>query len=212
MRFIFKGSAPDTEIVLPVTPKGFEITDGINIELVNVHTIGDVIIGGYGTLCTIKVDCIFPAQKYPFSAAVLIRPYEYVETLKKLCDAGRVLRFIVSDTPVNVPVLIKDIKYGEKDGTGDVYATITLREYRKIEAVQTQKQERTQNETREESSPPTMSHSYVVVRGDTMWAISRRFYGEPRLCYPLAAFNNIPNANILHVGQILNIPDKSLLA
>ena len=201
-----------TEIALPVTPPGFEINSGIRIETVNIHTLGDVVIGGYGTLASIKIQCMFPAREYPFSVTGGIGPYDYIDRFKAFCDSRTVLRFIITDTPVNIPVLIADIKYGEKDATGDVYATISLHEYRYVSVTQTQKQDRTGNGSREvETAPPLTMQTYVIVKGDTLWAICRKFYGEPRLCYDLAKYNSIKNANLIYPGNTLNIPDKSLL-
>ena len=211
MKFIFKESKSSTELTLPVTPANFDVSHGIRIETINIHAAGDVIIGGYNTLCTVKIDCMFPAQEYPFAQNNGTDPYEYVEIFKTWCDARTVLRFVVTKTKVNIPVLINEIKYGEKDGTGDVYATIALREYREIAAVQTQKETQTGNASREESSPPAKPETYIVVSGDTLWAISRKFYGEPELCYALAKYNSIKNANLIYPGQSLDIPDKSLL-
>lgn len=212
IKLIFKNPQTNEELVLPVTPPSFEVASGIKGETVNIHTVGDVVIGGYGTLANIKIDCMFPAQQYPFVVGPSIKPYEYVNKIKLLCESRTVVRFIVTDTPVNIPALILEIAYGERDGTGDVYATITMREYKYLTAAKTQKQDKTGNEPRPvEAAPPPAMQTYIIVKGDTLWAICRRFYGEPKLCYDLAKYNGIKNANLIYAGNTLNIPDKSLL-
>ena len=67
-KFIFKYNTRgyDNELILPVTPESFQVEKGTRMETVNIHELGDVVLAGYGTLCTLKIDCMFPAQKYPF--------------------------------------------------------------------------------------------------------------------------------------------------
>jgi nucleoid-associated protein YgaU len=118
------------------------------------------------------------------------------------------LRFVIPKTKVNVKVIITDISYGERDGTGDVYANINLREYRKLSAVQTDK---TGNKSRSVEKAKTEKQNYVIKKGDTLGAICRKYYGNSSLSNKLATYNGIKNANLIHAGKTLKIPDKSLL-
>lgn len=208
-KIIFKDTEKNTELVLPVTPPSFEVSHGINIETVNIHTLGDVNLAGYGTLPTFRVDCMFPANNYPFNQPnTQLDPYGYVKKFQDWCDNHTVLRFIVSDTIVNMPVLIEDIIYGEKDGTRDVYASITMREYRELGIVQVSN---TENKPRSaEKSTPT-PQTYIIQRGDTLSAICRKYYGEASLFSKLAQYNGIKNPNLIYAGNVLKLPDKSLL-
>jgi len=200
--------------VLPVTPPDFTNSSGIRVETINIHTLGDVIIGGYGTLADKKIQCMFPSlrRQYPFAVAPVMDPYEHIARIERWIESRTVLRYIVTETPVNVPVLIYDIDYGERDGSGDVYATISQKRYKYVAVERTQKQEWTGNAQRpEEAAPQPVAQTYVIVRGDTLWAICRKFYGEPTLCYALAQYNGIKNANLIYTGNTLYIPDKALL-
>ena len=47
---------------------------------------------------------------------------------------------------------------------------------------------------------------YTVVRGDTLWGIAKRFYGNGSRYPEIARANNIANPDIIHVGQVLLIP------
>ena len=87
MKIIFKDTDKNTELVLPVTPPSFEVSHGINIETINIHTLGEVALAGYGTLPTFKVDCMFPAKKYPFNQpSAELDPYGYVNKFEEWCD------------------------------------------------------------------------------------------------------------------------------
>jgi LysM repeat protein len=52
-------------------------------------------------------------------------------------------------------------------------------------------------------TPPPTPTRYVVQRGDTLYSIARRFGVS---IWQLASLNNIPNLNLIYVGQLLIIP------
>lgn len=47
---------------------------------------------------------------------------------------------------------------------------------------------------------------YTVVKGDTLWAIAKKYYGDGNRYPEIARANNIANPNIIHIGQKLLIP------
>lgn len=49
---------------------------------------------------------------------------------------------------------------------------------------------------------------YVVKRGDTLWGISKRFYGRGDFYHTIARDNNIKNPNLIYPGQALVIPKE----
>ncbi|MDF2984729.1 MAG: LysM protein [Eubacterium sp.] len=209
MRFIFKETEKNIEHILPVTPSSFEISHGINVETINIHSKGDIAIAGYNLASTFKVDCMFPAQEYSFCQPTAeFNPYVYVKMFEDWCDKHTILRYIVSDTIVNAPVLITDITYSEKDGTGDVYATITMRNYRELSTVQ--KNNTGNNSRSTEKSAPT-AKSYIIKQGDTLSAICRKHYGNAALYQKLALANGIKNPHLIIAGKTLKLPDKNLL-
>ncbi len=52
---------------------------------------------------------------------------------------------------------------------------------------------------------------YVVRPGDTLARIAARVYGDARLYAALAAFNGIADPTLIHVGQVLQLPPRSVL-
>lgn len=209
MNFIFKDTVKNTETALPITPESFEISHGIKVETVNIHTLGDVNIAGYGALATVMISCLFPARAYPFlTAGAATNPYIYVEKFERWADARTVLRFIVSGTPVNMAVLVEDITYSQRDASGDLYATLTLRQYRTTSAAQSGT---TGNAGRSDATQAAKQQTYTVKSGDTLGVICRKFYGSSSLYKKLADYNGIKNPNLIYPGQILKLPDKSQL-
>lgn len=47
---------------------------------------------------------------------------------------------------------------------------------------------------------------YTVVKGDTLWGIAKKFYGNGAKYKDIAKANNISNPDIIRVGQVLLIP------
>lgn len=54
--------------------------------------------------------------------------------------------------------------------------------------------------------PPPAPRTYTVVSGDTLWAISERFYGDGNRYREIASANGIANPDLINVGQVLTIP------
>ena len=47
---------------------------------------------------------------------------------------------------------------------------------------------------------------YTVVKGDTLWAIAQKYYGDGNKYKDIAKANNLSNPDIIHAGQKLLIP------
>lgn len=48
--------------------------------------------------------------------------------------------------------------------------------------------------------------SYAVVRGDSLWKIAVRAYGDGYKWIEIAKTNNLKNPNIIHAGNVLTLP------
>lgn len=210
-KFIFKDSKTQQELALPVTPESFTIRHGVKVETVDMYTLGDLNLAGGGALATLSIQCLFPGKSYPFTTGTAQTPYAYVQFFEQCADNHTPLRFVVSDTPVNMEVLVESIEYGERDGTNDVYATLSLREYRLPKIVKTEQAAKT--EERRVETPPAAAKTYTVKTGDTLSAICREFYGDgsKALYTKIASYNGIKNPNLIYAGKTLQLPDKSKL-
>ena len=54
--------------------------------------------------------------------------------------------------------------------------------------------------------PAPEPRTYTVVSGDTLWAISERFYGDGNKYQQIADASGISNPDLIHPGQVLTIP------
>ncbi|MEA5085105.1 MAG: LysM peptidoglycan-binding domain-containing protein [Lachnospiraceae bacterium] len=211
-KFIFINSEDSEEIILPITPPSYEIDHGIKTETVNLTELGDICLPGKRYMMSIKIDCVFPSIEYNFvNEGTVFEPYYYAQKFEKWCDESKILRFMISGTNINTTCFISSIVFGEKDGTNDIYATLTIEQYRVLSAFSIEATGNTTNNARaEETAAPEVS-VYTIVSGDTLSGICRKLYGDSSLYQKLANYNAIANANLIYAGTTIKIPDKTQL-
>lgn len=56
-----------------------------------------------------------------------------------------------------------------------------------------------------------MSSVYKIQKGDTLWDIAKRVYGDGRMYKKLAVANNLSNPNLIIAGKGLILPDRDFL-
>ena len=128
---VFTLSGDAYSVNFPVSPPDFEVGNPYNNQTVNIQSLGDVNMLGKRGLQTIKFSSFFPAQAYNFVQTLSIAsPYDYVNQVRKMAESGQPCHISITGTDVSLPVSIDDFTYKEQDGSGDVYFSITLREYR----------------------------------------------------------------------------------
>ena len=89
----FLEEAAGVELVLPVTPAGYQWAHEAAIETVTVDQLGDLnFFGGKRMGSTTLHDCLLPAQAYPFlSPGAGTNPWLYLEQLERWVDRGCLL-------------------------------------------------------------------------------------------------------------------------
>lgn len=214
-RFIFHDVASGQEVILPVTPSSYQVETGQGTQVVNLTQFGDYALAGYPAIYAFTLECMFPAQQYPFlTPGALPEPNTYIAFFERAVNEKLVLRFVVSDTLVSREVLVEYIRYGEQDGTNDVYAILSLMPYRRLQILSPTPMTvdgEVQSAVRTGDAPAVTQQSYTIKSGDTLWGICRRFYGDGKLAYKLADYNGIKNADLIYDGDTLKLPDKSIL-
>ena len=53
---------------------------------------------------------------------------------------------------------------------------------------------------------PAPVRTYTLCKGDTLWSVAKKFYGDGQRWKEIAQANNIDNPATLRVGQVLQIP------
>lgn len=195
---------------LPVIPSAFSISLPNQNTTVDITNIGEINLIGKTGLANITIDSFFPNQEYSFCLYNgFSKPYECINLLKKWKESGKPIRLIITQSPINYAMAIESITYSEEDGTGDVYFSLELKEYRFIKAA-TQQKQTTANGT-VISTPQTtretkaVSTNYTVKSGDTLWAIAKRATGDGSNYKAIAEKNGIKDPDKIYPGQKLVI-------
>lgn len=209
MRIIFRNVKTNQELVMPVTPPDFYVEEGRQIENLAMTDTGEVNLPGLRKLFNERLEFLLPSSARNYTAGGWTgEPYAVVDRLTEWSNSGGALRLIVTDTPVNVPVLLGPVRHGQRDGTGDVYVTLELRQYRELAEESAEVNPDTGNMGRAAPQEKREETSYTVAKGDTLWGICRRTYGDGSLAWKLAEANGIKNANLIFPGQVVRLPDR----
>lgn len=209
MEFWLKKSNSD-KIMLPVNPESFAFTEKHNNTSVNVNSIGEVNLLGKRDLKTGTISSHFPKRDRNYANnSGRQAPYTYINKLLSWKSSGKPVQLIITGTKINFQVTIETLKYGEQDGTGDVYYDLTLKEYRAVEIKKT-KLKKTKKKKSKPKRPAAKkkTKTYTVKSGDCLWNIAKRFYGNGAQYTKIYNANRgkIKNPNLIYPGQVLTIP------
>ncbi|WP_110955757.1 hypothetical protein [Anaerosinus massiliensis] len=158
-----------------------------------------------------SLSSFFPNQQYPFCQCTPDDPYSYIKKIDDWRVSNKPSRFIISGTPINYAVSIENFKWGEQDGTGDVYFTLDFKEYKFIGGVvdSTQVNEVTGMKERADSSFTENALTNVTVYpGDSIGDIIGRAVGRTTNLGEndqnvLAAYKKVAKSGGIQTGDIV---------
>lgn len=198
------------QIRLPVLPSNFTILAANTNTVVNINSIGDINLIGKTGLNEITIESFFPAQEYNFCQYVGFNaPKYYVSLIGKWQQSSKPIRLIITGTPINYAMAIESFNITEQDGTGDIYFSLALKEYKFIKSTTNNTTTTTHGNTVNKPSTTReikdIGTQYTVQKGDTLWSIAKRFTGTGSNYSALAKANNIIDPDKIYVGQVLTI-------
>ncbi|MFR7364848.1 MAG: LysM peptidoglycan-binding domain-containing protein [Terrisporobacter sp.] len=176
----------------PILPSTINVQDYAIINDSNITGLGDVAIFGGKGLRTIEISSFFPnpKRKYKFvNYSNYPKQWDCVSKIRGYMNNGEVMRFIVTGTEINFQARITDFTFSQQDGTGDVYYTINLKEYREIKISsttpakkKTDNKNRTSSKDKNNNKNKTSTKSkqtiHTVKKGDTLYDIAKKYYGK----------------------------------
>ena len=120
------------KFVLPVTPNQYSVTTGQDNHVVNILDFGENLIAGNTKIKRLKFKSFFPAtfHEYSFVVGDIKDATECVDLMTKWKESNALIRVIITDSPVNLLMMICDFDFKEKDGTRDIYFELTFEEMR----------------------------------------------------------------------------------
>lgn len=218
------------KILLPVTPSKLTIKiKNQNKTLVEINE-GEINILKKAGLTEIEFEAMIPDVKYPFAVykSGFQNAKPFLDAFEKLKTSQQPFQFIISRTypngkglfNTNIKVALEEytIKEDRREGL-DVIVSFKLKQYKdfgtkicKISFPKTQKPiAKTPPPARSAPTSPApkqQNKTYTVVRGDCLWNIAKKFYGNGSQYTKIYNANRdkIRNPNLIYPGQVLTIP------
>jgi len=117
------------KVQIPVLPSEYQVSSSQKNKTVDVIGIGEVTLRGKKGLRTVKFSSFFPkVYDASYCSTRPWNPKKYVDQIEKMKKSGPV-KLTMTGTSVNFKVTIESFDWGEKDGTGDIFYTLTMKEY-----------------------------------------------------------------------------------
>ena len=207
--FLFDGE----ELSLPVSPLPYGWGVAQTARELTVNGTGSVYLPGDGAAHSEPLEFLLPAREYPFCVPGAVPdPTHYIKRFTAWIQGKRIGRYVVPGM-INARVVLEELTYEERDGTGDVYCKLYLKESPVLEAVTTEAAASTDSASRPAMETAAAAQTYTAVSGDCLSVICRRFYGGGTARYynALAAYNGIKNPHLIFPGQVLTIPTAAQL-
>lgn len=214
------------EILLPVTPEKMTLNIKNQNKTINLINEGEVNLLKTPGLTEISFELLLPNYAYPFGVYPEgFHPASwYLDYLEDFKVNRKTFRFIfIRNQPsgnqlngINMKVSLEE--YSIKESYTDQFdfmVSVKLLQYRDYQtrllgiSNENGKEIVKEQPKREEDQAPIVS-SYTVVKGDTLWGIAKRYYGDGALYTKIAYANSnqISNPNLIFPGQVLIIPAK----
>lgn len=217
------------KMLLPITPSKLNIKIKNQNKTFNLINDGEINILKSAGLSEIDFEATLPNVKYPFAVykSGFITANHFLNQLELLKTNKKPFQFIITRLfpngkslySTNIKVSLEDytIKEDSKQGL-DIVVSIKLKQYRDFSTKTcnvTIKQSKpvatvktTRSTTTSPAPAPNKNKTYTVKRGDCLWNIAKKFYGNGSKYTVIynANKNKIKNPNLIYVGQVLTIP------
>lgn len=120
-------------IQLPIVPSEFKINSPVNNETFTTINQGDIKLFGERGLKDLTIESFFPNKEYSFARSNDYKRWEYIEMIESWIDRKLRVRLVVTGSPTNIVMAIEDFEYGVQDGSGDIYYSLSLSEFKDIQ-------------------------------------------------------------------------------
>ena len=214
------------KMLCPIAPSSLQIKIGNKNKSITLINEGEVNILKQAGLTNISFDLLLPNVNYPFATykSGFKNAKYFLDELEKLKTDKKPFQFIVTrllpngkilfDTDMKVSLESYEIDEDAEQGF-DVIVSVKLKQYRtygtkicNIISADTTKVSVETARAAENSPAPSTNQTYTVQKGDCLWNIAKKFYGDGAKYTVIYDANKskIENPNLIYPGQVLTIP------
>lgn len=204
------------ELEFPAAPEQMEVLAEGNWERAQLDAVGEVSLYRPPKLQMFRFGGIFPGERYGFvTADRLWEPRAYADEMGRLAAEKEAVRLVVSGgaRPFSALVTVERFQWRMQAGEdGDIYYDLELREYREFGKAAVAAggsgtaSSGTMGGSGGSAKNPAAPGVYTVQKGDTLWAIAKRYLGDGSRYGELASLNGVKNPNLIFPGQRLRLP------
>lgn len=212
------------DLLLPIAPSKLGLKINNQNKTITLINQGEVNLLKRAKLTDISFEASIPQVPYPFSLySDGFKPAQYfLDEIEKLKINREPFQFIVNRTlpdgkmlfDTNMKVSLEDYETDEDVKEGyDLTIKISLKQYRdyKTKTVVVTNNKATissPRSTENSPAPKKKPKTHKVVKGDSLWKLAKKYYGNGSLHTKIYNANKhkLKNPNALTVGQVLIIP------
>ncbi len=192
----------------------------VDIQSFNILKKGEICFFSGVKASDIKISSFFPARDYSFCQySGFPSPEESKAFFKRVIDSQEPITFIMTGTDINKEYFIEKFSTIYKQGRGDLFFTLELKEAPKLtieksslarkEKEEVLKRASKKAESKTTKRPNTKNQRvHTVARNETLTSIAHRYYGKTGDYRKIFKANSllIKNPNKIKVGWKLIIP------
>ena len=198
-------SSNNEKFIVPVTPRNYEVKTAQDNETIDILDFGEAMLFGNAKLKRLSFSCFFPHPKhdYPFVVGDIKTPNEWVELLTKWKEAKKPVRVIITDSPVNLMMGLKEFTYREQDGSRDIYYKVSFIEYKELNTPSANNEKQIDETTglKKRADEPEKPESWVDKADDILDA-SKKVYGDYNHWRNIVQSNDLKNLAINNVTKL----------
>lgn len=216
------------DMLCPLAPDKLQVKISNKNKTLVLIDEGEINLLKKAGLTEVTFDLLLPNVRYPFATYTsgFKKANYYLEKLEQLKTSQEPFKFkvirrfpdgkMIFDT--NMKVSLEDYKPTDDAKNGfDIRVSVKLKQYRdygtktcNIQFASTKPKIATQavRAATNSPAPKTENKTYTVQRGDCLWNIAKKFYGNGSQYTKIynANTDKIKNPNLIYPGQVLTIP------
>lgn len=218
MYYFYMGS-----VLLPVSPEKFTLKVKNANKTMTLINEGEVNFLRQAGLTELEFDALIPSVQYAFAQydGGFKSPAYYTNHFESLKTSKEPFQFIVSrqmpdgklifDNNMTVSMESYTVKEQANEGF-DLIVSIKLKQYKaygtKVVKVSNNKANVTDQRPVTNSPAPKKNTTYTVKKGDCLWNIAKKLYGNGAMYTKIYDANKdkITNPNLIYPDQVLTIP------